>query len=78
MNIRPQRPPRGVPQGGVLSPPLWLLHVNGAMEGALRRLKKKTDRHGEESRALIQMFAGSRKNKTEIYKVDAMLLNRTA
>ena len=38
----PCRPSRGVPQGGVPSPPLWILHVNRVSGETLRRLRALT------------------------------------
>ena len=54
---RPRRPTRGVPQGGVLSPLLWILHVNRVADETLRTLKKRTSLPGQGWRVVFQVFA---------------------
>ena len=51
------RPTRGVPQGGVLSPLLWILHVNRVAEETLKKLRKKTSLPNSEWRIIFQVFA---------------------
>ena len=50
-------PTRGVPQGGVLSPLLWLLHVNRIIEETLRDLRKTIKMPPLSWEVIIQIFA---------------------
>ena len=50
-------PTRGVPQGGVLSPLLWLLHVNRIIEGTLQQIGREIDLPPLSWNVIVQMFA---------------------
>ena len=50
-------PARGVPQGGVLSPLLWLLRVNKIVEDAIRQLHREVDLPPPSWNVIVQFFA---------------------
>ena len=50
-------PTRGVPQGGVLSPLLWLLHVNKIIDGAMYSLHREVDLPPASWNVIVRIFA---------------------
>ena len=54
---RPRTPSRGVPQGGVLSPLLWILHVNKVIAETQKTMEESIGLPKAEWRLIVQLFA---------------------
>ena len=50
-------PTRGAPQGGVLSPLLWILHINRLTESAKRELRQVAPYPEDSWAVIVQTFA---------------------